>query len=501
MSSALMMIDVVEQPKSKSVVRVRCTKCKGERSVVYAELIRTINKQILYQAQSYHCPQCFRSLETYRNINRQKSLAALSDITAGSSERSRALWDNPEYRSRCTNRHTSQTKQKLSRSIKQKFATDQEYTQRISEARKAYWLNPEYAVAKRWSADRFIAEATKVHGPKYDYTKANYRNFKNKIIIICKQHGEFVQLPSHHIHFANGCPQCSFETRSSKQEDDIIKWLEEIGVTGITKSNRTILGGCEIDIYIEPFKFGIEYHGVYWHSFDTPETGPQRYKHHFKSTLAERHGVQLFQIYDIEWLKQNDIVKSMIASKLGKTTRLYARKFKIVELSETEARDFFNTNHLQGHRQTASYYGLSDNNRIFCAISLGVDHGRIEIIRFANLLNHTVIGGLSKLIKTAVNRLGIKEIFTFADRRYSQASAYKTVGFTHLGITPPGYKYFKANRLYSRNRFQKHKLAKLLDVFDDKLSESQNMFNNGYRRIWDAGHHRLIYTQQVSTTI
>jgi uncharacterized protein (DUF1786 family) len=37
-------------------------------------------------------------------------------------------------------------------------------------------------------------------------------------------------------------------------------------------------------------------------------------------------------------------------------------------------------------------------------------------------------------------------------------------------------------------------LHKLLENFDNSLSESQNMFNHGYRRIWDCGNNVYVYT-------
>lgn len=43
----------------------------------------------------------------------------------------------------------------------------------------------------------FINQIKEVHGDRYDYSKVNYINSNNKIIIICKNHGEFQQLPCH----------------------------------------------------------------------------------------------------------------------------------------------------------------------------------------------------------------------------------------------------------------------------------------------------------------
>ena len=41
----------------------------------------------------------------------------------------------------------------------------------------------------------FIEKARKVHGDKYDYSKAEYINASTKVCIICPEHGEFWQTP------------------------------------------------------------------------------------------------------------------------------------------------------------------------------------------------------------------------------------------------------------------------------------------------------------------
>jgi hypothetical protein len=58
------------------------------------------------------------------------------------------------------------------------------------------------------TCDQFIELAIKKHGNIYSYIKVNYINNKTKIIIICHTHGEFKQIPSHHLH-GHGCIKCS----------------------------------------------------------------------------------------------------------------------------------------------------------------------------------------------------------------------------------------------------------------------------------------------------
>ena len=55
----------------------------------------------------------------------------------------------------------------------------------------------------------FISKAYKIHKNRYDYSKVNYINAKTKITIICREHGEFTQIPDFHINRKCGCPKCS----------------------------------------------------------------------------------------------------------------------------------------------------------------------------------------------------------------------------------------------------------------------------------------------------
>ena len=55
----------------------------------------------------------------------------------------------------------------------------------------------------------YIERAKQIHSGKYDYTKVNYVNADTKVIIICKEHGEFVQIPDFHLNRKTGCPKCA----------------------------------------------------------------------------------------------------------------------------------------------------------------------------------------------------------------------------------------------------------------------------------------------------
>ncbi len=63
-------------------------------------------------------------------------------------------------------------------------------------------------ISQNNKTNTFISKAIKIHGDKYDYSKVNYINAKTKINIICKVHGEFQQTPTNHLSKYN-CQKCA----------------------------------------------------------------------------------------------------------------------------------------------------------------------------------------------------------------------------------------------------------------------------------------------------
>jgi len=64
----------------------------------------------------------------------------------------------------------------------------------------------------------FIGKAKKTHGNKYDYSLVEYKSSREKVKIICKNHGEFEQQANSHLQ-GKKCMQCSIEERSLKRKN------------------------------------------------------------------------------------------------------------------------------------------------------------------------------------------------------------------------------------------------------------------------------------------
>ena len=116
-----------------------------------------------------------------------------------------------------------------------------------------FWMTPsahinlrqgcKYCSGRKLTLDGFIEKAKKVHGDKYDYSKVKYINNKTKVCIICPEHGEFWQEPSHHL-LGQNCPKCSNEyspttdewiERAKKVHGDKYDYSKSVYVNAITK--------------------------------------------------------------------------------------------------------------------------------------------------------------------------------------------------------------------------------------------------------------------------
>jgi len=75
-------------------------------------------------------------------------------------------------------------------------------------------------------ASKFVEQAKRVHGNKYDYSKVRYFKAKTHILITCPKHGDFQQTPDSHLCGA-GCIACSYEERAEAKRNTTAQFIEK----------------------------------------------------------------------------------------------------------------------------------------------------------------------------------------------------------------------------------------------------------------------------------
>jgi len=118
-------------------------------------------------------------------------------------------------------------------------------------------------VGRNTDTDFFIEKAKLIHGNNYDYNFVEYKNPTTKIIISCKLHGNFEQIPNNHLN-GSGCKRCNINV--SKKET---AWLDSL------KENNSLLRSYTIkvegkrafyaDAYDPITNTIYEFYGDFWH--------------------------------------------------------------------------------------------------------------------------------------------------------------------------------------------------------------------------------------------
>lgn len=65
-------------------------------------------------------------------------------------------------------------------------------------------------MSKKKTTEQFIIEAMNIHGDKFDYSETVYVTSRDKVTIICKQHGNFKTQAFKHLSGKGGCKKCQY---------------------------------------------------------------------------------------------------------------------------------------------------------------------------------------------------------------------------------------------------------------------------------------------------
>ena len=291
------------------------------------------------------------------------------------------------------------------------------------------------------------------------------------------------------------CPTCNPRpTGRSKQESEVADFIKKLGVD-IIENDRQLIKPLELDIVIPDKKIAIEYNGLYWHN----EEHVDKDYHLQKTELCKEKGYRLIHIFEDEWILKKDIVKSRLKHILGKTQDLIhigARECTIKEISSREKNDFLEQFHIQGPDSSKIKLGAFYQDQLVAVMTFS--HGSLakgvkkqdslvwELNRFCSHSDFVISGIASKLLEYFKKNYKWKEIFSYADRRWSDGNLYEKLGFDLDHKTQPNYWY--VNNFQRIHRFA---LRKRLDEPKD-IPEYILRLKEGYIRVWDCGNLKFV---------
>lgn len=275
---------------------------------------------------------------------------------------------------------------------------------------------------------------------------------------------------------------------ASQGEQEVAKYVQSLGFN-VLERDRSILGGKELDIVVPSKNLAIEYNGLYWHS---EHTGNKDSKYHLlKTEVCEASGKQLLHILDVEWCdpRRRKIWESIISAKLGVfKQRIYARSTSVCPLTPTSAREFYESNHLEGFAGAREHWGLVHGVELVAAMSFSPNRfarNEWEVVRFANKINVQVVGGRSKLLSLFKHN---SKLISYANRRFS--SPLTNSLSNDYTATPPNWWGFKHGEyvLKHRMQFQRHRFV----AHDDNRDVFDIMIERGFDRYWDCGSLKYV---------
>ena len=155
----------------------------------------------------------------------------------------------------------------------------------------------------------FIKKAREVHGKKYTYQKVSYKNNQTGVIITCREHGDFEQLPKHHL-VGKGCPSCNSTSTGESMiavflDEQKLNYQQEYPIVKNPDTGHYL----RADFYIESMNMVIEFDGPQHFKpieyFGGEEHHQQCvYRDKIKNNHCKKEGIHLIRI---PYFKKNEI--------------------------------------------------------------------------------------------------------------------------------------------------------------------------------------------------
>ena len=117
--------------------------------------------------------------------------------------------------------------------------------------------NEQISKNQTFSTQDFIQKASIIHNNKYNYDKVKYTSCRDKVIITCPIHGDFLQTADIHLRGC-GCQKCN-QSHGEKEIECILQdeEIDYIYQYKLTTEQRDFV----IDFYLPKYNMFIEYNG------------------------------------------------------------------------------------------------------------------------------------------------------------------------------------------------------------------------------------------------
>lgn len=284
-----------------------------------------------------------------------------------------------------------------------------------------------------FTQEKYIQKVKDRWGDKFLLDKIVYKGIDNKIIVGCKEHGDFELTAYSLLKGKHPCPKCCLKLRGeNRRKDDeyfyqkfkqkhnnkyqykailregkdswveiecpnhgpfrqlisnhnkhgcprcslsntsIEKFIErflEKNNINFIKNENRVIKPQEIDFYLPDYNIGIECNGIFWHS----ELSGKDNKYHIKKyNKCIEKGVYLINIFEHEIKNNPNKVINRLKSILNiNKYKIFARKCEVIHIRKEFKKKFLHKYHIQGNDSSSVMLGLKYKNKIISVMTFG----------------------------------------------------------------------------------------------------------------------------------
>ncbi len=245
------------------------------------------------------------------------------------------------------------------------------------------------------------------------------------------------------------CTKCNpIGSQDSNNEKELFEFVNTLLNIDIIRNDRKILDGKEIDILFPNNKIGIEFNGEYWHSNIFLDSN----YHKNKKDLAEEKNIDLYFIWNSDFIRKRNIVESIIKSKFNKFDfHINGGDCEMCEIDIDDS-NLFNSINSLGEIKSSSYrIGLKYDNDLVLLMCIDYITENIYVINGISSRLHTkVIDGEMVLLKYFHENYSPEKIIMSLNRDINNGKFLDELGFVHLKNTEPDYFYFSDYKFSSK---------------------------------------------------
>ena len=276
-----------------------------------------------------------------------------------------------------------------------------------------------------------------------------YSSVREKTQWQCGKGHDFEMLPNC-VQQGQWCPRCVLWGAPSAGQVQVYEFIRSLAPDAILDERKAI-APKEIDAYVPSTSWGLEYHGLFWHSSGAPKF--KRGATADKVRMCWAAGVDLFVLFEDEWREKREIVEGMIRFRLGKFAqgqKLDARKLQMEQVEGGAVTEFLNRNHLDGSTAASHARVLTADGKIVAVASFRrrFNEPRLEVARFAVDRDVMVRGAAGRLLKAEPGPL-----MSYSNNRFSRGGVYEKLGWKEATqTTAPNYWYTDSKVRFGRLR-------------------------------------------------